>query len=114
MSLQEPTFFILTALAEQPLHGYGVLRATTELSAGRLRLRASTLYAALDRLADDDLVVLDREEAVDGRLRRYYRLTDLGAAVLDAEVGRLRSNAALAAGRLRRRGLLGLALAGAR
>ncbi|HYN96839.1 MAG TPA: PadR family transcriptional regulator [Pilimelia sp.] len=102
MAIQEPTFFILTALAGAPLHGYGVMRAVTELSGGRITLRAGTLYAALDRLTADGLLTVDREEAVDGRLRRYYRLTDDGAAALAAEVDRLRANAALAAARLRR------------
>ena len=37
---------------------------------------------------------------LDGRLRRYYRITDEGAAELAAEVGRLRANAAAAASRL--------------
>ena len=103
MRLQEPSFFILTALAEQPLHGYGVMKAVNMLSGGRLTLRAGTLYAALDRLTDDGLLAVDREEAAEGRLRRYYRLTDEGAAVLAGEVERLRVNATLAAARLRRR-----------
>lgn len=102
MAIQEPSFFILTALAEQPLHGYGVMQAVSELSKGRVTLRAGTLYAALDRLAADGLLVVDREEAIDGRLRRYYRLTDDGAATLAGEVERLRTNAAIAAARLRR------------
>lgn len=106
MAIQEPTFFILTALAERPLHGYGVMRAVGELSGGRLRLRAGTLYAALDRLADDGLLAVDREEAVGGRLRRYYRLTDSGVAALQVEVERLRANANLAAERLRGSGRL--------
>ncbi|MDG4822645.1 PadR family transcriptional regulator [Asanoa sp. WMMD1127] len=101
MAMQEPTFFILTALAEQPLHGYGVIRAVSDLSGGRITLRAGTLYAALDRLTEEGLLVVDREEAVDGRLRRYYRLTDDGATALSAEVERLRANAAMAAARLR-------------
>lgn len=112
MRLQEPTFFILTALAEKPLHGYGVIRAVTELSAGRLTLRAGTLYAALDRLTEDGLLVVDRQEAVEGRLRRYYRLTDDGAAALAAEVDRLQTNATLAAARLRQRAALRPALEG--
>jgi PadR family transcriptional regulator, regulatory protein PadR len=111
--LPEPTFFILTALADQPLHGYGVMLAVRELSDGRLNLRPGTLYAALDRLAEDGLLAVDREEAVDGRLRRYYRLTDPGAAALHAEVEQLRANARIAAGRLRRRGAVRLAMAGA-
>ena len=102
MAMQEPTFFILTALAEQPLHGYGVIRAVNDLSDGRITLRAGTLYAALDRLTEEGLLVVDREEAVDGRLRRYYRLTDDGGSALSAEVDRMRTNAAMAAARLRR------------
>ena len=47
--LQEPTFLILTALAAGPQHGYGIMTDVEEISEGRLRLRAGTLYAALDR-----------------------------------------------------------------
>jgi DNA-binding PadR family transcriptional regulator len=106
MRMPEPTFFILTALTDQPLHGYGVMSAVRELSSGRLDLRAGTLYAALDRLTEDGLLCVDREEAVDGRLRRYYRLTDAGAARLADEVAQVRANAAIAASRLRRRGVV--------
>jgi DNA-binding PadR family transcriptional regulator len=112
MGLQEPTFFILTALTGPPLHGYGIMQAVGGLSVGRLTLRPGTLYAALDRLTAEGLIVVDREEAVDGRLRRYYRLTDDGASVLSAEAERLRANAALAAGRLRRRAVARPALGG--
>ncbi|GAA1028381.1 hypothetical protein GCM10009557_13200 [Virgisporangium ochraceum] len=101
MAMQEPTFFILTALAEEPRHGYGVIQAVESLSDGRIRLRPGTLYAALDRLAADGLVALHREEAVDGRLRRYYRLTERGDTGLAAEVERLRTDAAIAAARIR-------------
>jgi DNA-binding PadR family transcriptional regulator len=104
--MQEPSFFILTALAGESLHGYGVMRAVSELSDGRLTLRAGTLYAALERLTEDGLLAVDREEPVDGRLRRYYRLTDDGVAALETETRRLRANAALAAARLRRHSAL--------
>jgi DNA-binding PadR family transcriptional regulator len=100
-SLQEPTFLILTALAAGPQHGYGIMTDVEEISDGRLRLRAGTLYAALDRLAADGLVAGDREEIVGGRLRRYYRLTLDGTAVMTSETQRLRANAAVAAQRLR-------------
>jgi DNA-binding PadR family transcriptional regulator len=99
--LQEPTFLILTALAAGPQHGYGIMTDVEGISDGRLRLRAGTLYAALDRLEADGLVAQDREEIVAGRLRRYYRLTPDGTAVLAAETQRLRANAAVAAKRLR-------------
>ncbi|MGH9192307.1 MAG: PadR family transcriptional regulator, partial [Acidimicrobiales bacterium] len=48
--MQEPTFFILAALARGQAHGYLLLRSVDELSQGRVRLRAGTLYSALDRL----------------------------------------------------------------
>ena len=99
--MQEPTFLILTALAAEPTHGYGVIRAVEQLSQGEVVLRPGTLYGALDRLAEQGLVEIDREEAVDGRLRRYYRLTESGAAALATQVHRLRRNADAAASRLR-------------
>ena len=98
--MQEPTFLILTALAAGAQHGYGIMIDVTRISDGRVRLRAGTLYAALDRLKSDGLVSSDKEEIVDGRLRRYYKITDEGSKELAAEVSRLRANAAVAAARL--------------
>jgi DNA-binding PadR family transcriptional regulator len=99
-AMQEPTFMILTALADSPQHGYGIIADVQRISDGRLQLRAGTLYAALDRLGADGLVAADHEEIVDGRLRRYYRLTDDGAAALATEVDRLRQRTEIAARRL--------------
>jgi len=99
-ALQEPTFLIMTALAAGPQHGYGIMTDVAGISGGRVRLRAGTLYAALDRLRADGLIAADREEVVDARLRRYYRLTPDGTARLAAEAARLRANAEAAAGRL--------------
>jgi DNA-binding PadR family transcriptional regulator len=98
--MQEPTFLILTALASGAQHGYGIMSDVARISDGRVRLRAGTLYAALDRLRTDGLVRSDKEEVVDGRLRRYYCITDDGTTRLAAEVERLRANAAVAATRL--------------
>jgi DNA-binding PadR family transcriptional regulator len=100
-SLQEPTFLILTALAASAQHGYGIMTDVEQISDGRVRLRAGTLYAALDRLAGENLVEVDREEIVDARLRRYYRLTPAGAERLAVEVERLQANTAVAIRRLR-------------
>jgi DNA-binding PadR family transcriptional regulator len=95
-AVQEPTFLILTALAARPLHGYGIVQSVTDLSDGEVKLRPGTLYGALDRLDQQGLIVIDREEAVDGRLRRYYRLSDSGAAALTEQVERLRRRATAA------------------
>ncbi len=107
--MQEPTFLILTALAAQPQHGYGIISDVGKTSGGRVTLRPGTLYAALDRLQGEGLIEPDREEVVDGRLRRYYRLTGAGAERLAAEIEHLRANAAAAARRLSARTAGGLA-----
>jgi DNA-binding PadR family transcriptional regulator len=99
--LREPTFLVLTALAAEPQHGYAVLEDVARITDGRVRLRAGTLYAALDRLRVDGLIAVDREEIVQSRLRRYYRLTAVGAEILAAETARLRQQAAVADRRLR-------------
>ena len=98
--LQEPTFFILTALAASPMHGYAITTDVAEISAGRVRLHPGTLYAALDRLRGEGLVDVSGEEVVETRLRRYYRLTEEGARRLADDVQRLRDNAAIASERL--------------
>jgi DNA-binding PadR family transcriptional regulator len=98
--MREPTYYILTTLLDGPLHGYGIIKRTEELSDGRIRLAAGTLYGALDRLLDEKQVEVDGEEQVNGRLRRYYRLTDVGRASLVAEVTRMKSAIAAAGTRL--------------
>jgi DNA-binding PadR family transcriptional regulator len=98
--MQEATFLILTALAAGSQHGYGIITDVEQISKGRVRLRAGTLYAALERLRTDSLIEVDREEIVESRLRRYYRLTPTGAERLAEEADRLRSNAHVAMSRL--------------
>lgn len=101
--MREPTFWVLTALASGRNHGYALIQETKELSSGRVDLKVPTLYAALDRLRQQDLVAADGDEITDGRLRRYFRLTDSGASRLAEEVDRLEANARAAKGRLRLR-----------
>ncbi|GAB3213687.1 PadR family transcriptional regulator [Marinactinospora thermotolerans] len=66
------------------------------LSEGKVKLGAGTLYGALDRLADQGLVEVSGEEVVNGRNRRYYRLTGQGHAVLAGEAERMARLAELA------------------
>lgn len=96
-------FLALTALVDEPRHGYGIVQEVDRLSGGRVQLKIGSLYGVLDRLAGEGLVALDREEVAQGRLRRYYRLTDSGAGALEEEAGRLAANARAATARLRER-----------
>lgn len=107
--MQEATYLILTALASGSQHGYGIIADVSEISGGRVRLRAGTLYTALDRLRADELIVVDREEIVENRLRRYYRLTPEGEQRLADEAARLHANAIAAMRRLKPEAAGGLA-----
>lgn len=92
--------FILASLAEHERHGYSISRDVEQLSNGRIRLSAGTLYGALNRLCDEELVAATKERIVDGRRRRYYRLTAQGQRALAAEVEQLHSTAKTLSGRL--------------
>ena len=99
--LREPTFLILVALAGGPLHGYGIIKEVASLSDGRVRLRAGTLYGALERLEADGHISFEGEEAGEGPTRRRYRLTTPGRALLEEEMRRLEANLGAARTRLR-------------
>ena len=94
LPLREPTFFILLSLADGNRHGYAILKDVETLSARRVQISSSTLYGALARLLDQDLVarVTSASPADNhpGRPRKLYRLTQTGEAVLNAELARLR------------------------
>ena len=98
VEMREATYFILAALQQEPRHGYAIMRFAQESSGGRVRLSTGTLYTALDRLSSARLIEPDREEVVDGRARRYYRLTDAGTAALLAEANRFAEMSRLVTG----------------
>ncbi|WP_037628752.1 PadR family transcriptional regulator [Streptomyces aureus] len=100
--MREPTLLLMAALADAPRHGYALIAEVAQMSQGRVRLRAGTLYGALDRLLEEGLVRVEREEVVDGRARRVYALTPSGTTVLDVEVQRMEAVAREARRRLGR------------
>ena len=102
--MQEPTYWILASLAGGRRHGYAILGEVDELTDGRVRLKVTTLYAALERLHRDGLIANDGEETVDGRRRRYVVLTKDGAAALADEAERLHTAGRRAAARLHAHG----------
>ena len=89
MELRPASYFVLAALLDGPLHGYAISTRAAELSEGDVKLTAGTLYGALERMESRGLVEVDREETVDGRLRRYYRLSTSGREAVEHEADRL-------------------------
>lgn len=63
-------------------------------------MTAGTLYGALDRLQDEGMVKQDHEEIVNGRCRRYYRLTSQGEGALREEAAHLAASAEVVRERL--------------
>jgi DNA-binding PadR family transcriptional regulator len=90
--LPSAAFQILLCLADQDLHGYGIMRQVEEQTKGRMRLGPGTLYSSIQALLEDGLIEeVDRgkdAEAGDER-RRYYRLRTFGRKLARAEAERL-------------------------
>lgn len=83
---------ILMAVAEGPAHGYEIKKRAEARSGGAIRLDAGSLYRTVSQLVDRKFLqeVKDRPEPnSDDSRRRYYEITELGRAVLRAEVDRL-------------------------
>jgi len=84
---------LLLALVDQERHGYGLVQRIAEQTDGLLRLEPGNLYRVIKRMLDAGLVQESARRAIDhgDERRRYYRLTALGARVLDAELRRVRA-----------------------
>lgn len=84
-ALTETTYYILLSLYT-PRHGYGIMQRAQELSGGRIRLAAGTLYGALNAMTEKGWIRLLPGE---GR-KKEYQLTPRGLEVLQRELRRLR------------------------
>lgn len=84
---------LLMAVSDEPLHGYGMMKAVEARSGGAVQIELGSLYRMIHRLERQGLLyetdVTDPDPAP-GRERRFYGLTALGQRVLAAELDRLR------------------------
>ena len=99
LPLTEPVLLILLSLAEQPRHGYSILKDVEEMSDGRVVLSTGTLYGALRRLLDEEWIERIEEEDT-SRGRQAYRLTSRGRKNLQLEVSRMKHLTRLASLRI--------------
>jgi DNA-binding PadR family transcriptional regulator len=80
---------ILSALAGEALHGYGLIKEVETRSRGQLLLDPANLYRVLRRMLRDGWI---REVAGAGETeerRRVYEITSRGRSILRSEVERL-------------------------
>jgi len=83
-------FQILIALADQPLHGYGIMLDIAERSGGKVKLSPGTLYGSIKQMLGDGLIdEVPGRSAADDERRRYYRLTRQGRDAARQEMARM-------------------------
>ena len=102
LPLTPADFNILLALADGEKHGYAIMQDVISNTDGKLRLGPGTLYGAIKRLVENDLIEESDERpdpAHDDERRRYYRLTEFGKRVAAAEATRLEELVGLARSR---------------
>lgn len=95
--LTPAVFHILLALADGPLHGYGIMQAVEATACGDPPMGPGTIYGSLQRMEEAGLV---REAAGRGDdRRRVFMLLPAGRRALAQEAERLSRLAALVRGR---------------
>jgi DNA-binding PadR family transcriptional regulator len=82
-------FQILIALADQPLHGYGIMLDIAERSHGKVKLSPGTLYGSIKQMLEDGLIEEVAGRPADDERRRYYRLTREGREAARQEMARM-------------------------
>jgi DNA-binding PadR family transcriptional regulator len=83
-SLTEPMYYVLLSLT-LPRHGYEIMQVIGEVSGGRVKVGAGTLYALLSRFEKEKIIT---QVANEGR-RKIYSLTPKGREILIEEHNRL-------------------------
>lgn len=85
------TMAILLALAKEDQHGYALMQEVEAQTDGGIVAGTGSLYAALQRLQDDGLIIdsPDRPAPGEDRRRRYFRITDAGRAAARSEAARM-------------------------
>jgi DNA-binding PadR family transcriptional regulator len=86
LALTEAVFYILLSL-QKPLHGYGIIQNVGELSHGRVKLAAGTLYGALNSLVEKGWI--DALPENPESRKKEYVITASGLSVLKEELARL-------------------------
>ncbi len=90
--LPTAAFHILLSLADEDLHGYGIMRQVANQTDGRIRLGPGTLYSSIQSLLEENFIEeldLGENTKPGQERRRYYRLTSTGRKLARSEAERL-------------------------
>ena len=75
---------ILTILAREPLHGYGISQKLATLSRDNFQVNPGSLFPSLYRLEQDGKLKAEWRPSENNRRAKYYRLTPSGKRQLEA------------------------------
>ena len=91
LPLRPVEFQVLVSLSQGDRHGYAILQEVEDRGEGGAVPGLATLYRAILRLEQDDLIarVENGSSDIADERRRMYGLTPLGRNVVDAEARRL-------------------------
>src|ERR1700685_2549248 len=92
--LPSAAFQILLSLADDDLHGYGIMRQVEEQTGGKLRMGPGTLYSSIQALLEEKMIEevdLRADAKLGNERRRYYRLTSAGRKLARGEAERMAS-----------------------
>ena len=74
---------ILTILARQPMHGYGISQRLAALSHDTFQVNPGSLFPSLYRLEQDGKLKAEWRSSDNNRNAKYYKLTAAGRRQMD-------------------------------
>ena len=76
---------ILTILAREPMHGYGISQRLAVLSHEQFQVNPGSLFPSLYRLEQDGKLKAEWQATENNRRAKYYRLTASGKKQLEQQ-----------------------------
>ena len=76
---------ILKVVALGPIHGYGIAQRIEQISHDALAIQQGSLYPALYRLEERGCIQAQWRESEQGRMAKFYTITEKGERQLKSE-----------------------------
>ncbi|EKQ51841.1 MAG: putative transcriptional regulator [Methanobacterium sp. Maddingley MBC34] len=84
LPLTEAAYYVLISL-NKPRHGYGIMQHVNEITNGRIKIGAGTMYGNLSRMEKEGLINSVAEE----ERKKIYEISKKGKIILELELARL-------------------------
>ncbi|MDD3347308.1 PadR family transcriptional regulator [Oscillibacter sp.] len=84
-TMEHSRLLVLSLLAGEDMYGYQMIVELARRSDHTFEMKEGTLYPVLHALEREGLVEAYQQDAPTGRVRKYYRLTRRGGALLKTE-----------------------------